>query len=100
MSSGQMARTPANFPRMKYRAAKRHARNSQYARLSRTVSVIGEAFVRFVASVDWDGLRRQMEALRRLAAAIHEHPPGPIRRPWFLALDEAQALGARGRAGI
>lgn len=69
MSKGQTPRTPEHFPRMKYRAAKRHARNRPLAKLARAltsaVRMAWAAFTRIVESIDWAALERAAEQQRQ-----------------------------------
>jgi hypothetical protein len=70
MSGGQLARTPANFPRMKHRAAKRRARNHPLVRLARAFDEFGRALRRAFESLDWGGLARTLEPVRAVAAKL------------------------------
>jgi hypothetical protein len=72
MSRGQRARTPNNFPRMKYRARKRHQRPAyQFARLGEAINAFGAALRQALERIDWTGLARFTEALRLAAANAH-----------------------------
>jgi len=99
MSSGQLARTPANFPRMKHRAAHRHQRRQTATELGQAIralvtmaAAMPAAFEAMAASIN--------QSMWHLAAAIGEFPPPPPRPPWFQALDQAEARGARGGTGF
>ncbi|WP_280301955.1 hypothetical protein [Nocardia neocaledoniensis] len=105
MSSGQLARTPDNFPRMKYRAAHRHHRRRQalvdigpaMESLHRLAAELPAVFEALAASIN-----RSMLPFVGAAAALARAARGaaPERRPWFLALDRAAARGAIGRTGF
>lgn len=74
MSKGQTPRTPEHFPRMKYRASKRHARNRPMAKLARAltsaVRMVWAAFTRMVESIDWAALERAAEQRRQFVTRM------------------------------
>ncbi|WP_282775801.1 hypothetical protein [Nocardia sp. CC201C] len=72
MSRGQLARTPANFPRMKYRARKRHRRAQLptpqlFAQLNATLRQIGVAVGRMIehAMPGLNGLAQQIAQIQQ-----------------------------------
>lgn len=89
MSSGQKPRTPEHFPRMKYRAAGRHARHvranasdladifawlgeiaKDVARqLTAAFAELGSAFTRAVESIDWGAVAQATALPRELEPA-------------------------------
>ncbi|MBF6298258.1 hypothetical protein IU459_11970 [Nocardia amamiensis] len=84
MSRGQLARTPDNFPNMKYRARKRHQRAANVAALGPALARVSKAFAEFgttvskaFAAIDWDGIARSLSAIRRAAQPrANATPPG------------------------
>lgn len=93
MSKGQLARTAANFPRMKYRARKRHARNFERSLridpdFAAALGTSLGAFVEHVAAM--------ARTIRAHLETEHFQRVAAMRRPWFEYLAEAEARGAHG----
>ncbi|WP_280304935.1 hypothetical protein [Nocardia neocaledoniensis] len=102
---GQLSRTPENFPRMKYRARKRHARNNfepllfdfmrSYpdfaASLGTSLGVFVEQLQKLAANV---------RTIRAQAVADYSASLEQMRRPWFASLADAEARGAKGSAEV
>jgi len=77
MSRGQKARTPANFPNMKYRARKRHQRTldridigAVFASLAQFASQLLDTFNESIARIDWSAIGKFGESLRAAYAEI------------------------------
>ncbi len=67
MSSGQIPRTPEHFPRMKYRARKRHEREAALLALPAVLITVGADLSKMTESFDrlQAGIARWMDELRR-----------------------------------
>nr|WTA71280.1 hypothetical protein OHB51_35385 [Micromonospora sp. NBC_00855] len=105
MSKGQLARTPDNFPRMRYRARKRNAHKDfdrallafigydpDFATaLGTSLGVFVEQFKRLAVNV---------RTMRVALEAEHAARIDSMRRPWFETLADAEARGAHGSGEI
>ncbi|WP_328660397.1 hypothetical protein [Nocardia salmonicida] len=89
MSRGQLARTPEHFPNMKYRAWKRHC--------VRWISTVLAVRVMQTLCIELPAALATFAARVRVALARSATRTAIPRRPWYLALEDAQARGARGR---
>lgn len=98
MSKGQLARTPENFPRMRYRARKRHARKqfeSAFMLAFRTWPEFHALVVDAIeAAVD------QLTRALNIPEARDDLVVAARRSPWFEYLAEAEARGATGSGEI
>ncbi|MFI7527519.1 hypothetical protein [Nocardia salmonicida] len=105
MSKGQLARTPDNFPRMRYRARKRNAHKDFDRALLAFIgfdpdfaTALGTSLGVFV-----DQLKRLAVNVRTMRAALeadHAARIASMRRPWFETLADAEARGAHGSGEI
>lgn len=102
---GQLPRTPDYFPRMKYRARKRHARNNFEPLLFEFMRSYPGLATSLGAS-----LGAYVEQLQKLAANVRTirdqvlidrgASADQLRRPWFASLADAEARGAKGNAEV
>lgn len=98
MSRGQLARTPAHFPRMKYRARKRNAIKDFEAAMAHLILAIPEFRDRLLTAIEdaVTQLRTILGITEDGQAALCE----AVRRPWFEYLEQAEACGAKGSTTI
>lgn len=101
---GQLPRTPDYFPRMKYRARKRHTRNNFEPLLFEFMRSYPDFATSLGASLGAyvEQLQKLTANVRTIREALVEHGASPdqLRRPWFASLADAEARGAKGTAEI
>lgn len=95
---GQRPRTPAHFPKMKYRARKRHARKEFEAAFTLAFRMWPQFRTVFV-----DAMEKAIDQLTRVLhvpEARDELVEAALRSPWFETLADAEARGATGSAEL
>ncbi len=95
---GQRPRTPEHFPKMKYRARKRHSRREFEAALMLAYRTWPQFRTVFVDAME--------KAIDQLTHVLHvpeardELVEAALRSPWFETLADAEARGAHGSAEV